>query len=88
MRLVCSEQISEKRVEARLVRGTDNSPVKEGDRKGKSMECDADIRKNSYANFVPSGGTALFQGTFERVTKEPTASASSTMKIKVVAPPG
>ena len=52
-----------------------------------SMECDADIRKNSYSNFMPSGGTAMFQGTVERVTKEPTALAPSTMEIKVVAPP-
>ena len=52
-----------------------------------SMECDADIRKNSYSNFMPSGGTAMFQGTSERVTKEPTVLAPSTMEIKVVAPP-
>ena len=50
-----------------------------------NMECDADIRKNSYANFMPLGGTAMFQGTVERVTKEPTALAPSTMNFPVAA---
>ena len=30
---------------------------------------------------MPSGGTAMFQGTGERVTKEPTASAPSTINF-------
>ena len=34
-----------------------------------------------------SGGTTMFQGIGERMTKELTALAPSTMKIKVVAPP-
>ena len=52
-----------------------------------NTECDADIRKNSYANFMPSVGTALFQGNVERVTKEPTVLAPSKMNFPVVAPP-
>jgi len=51
------------------------------------MKCDVDIRKDLYANVVLSGGTTMFQGIGERVTKELTALAPSTMKIKVVAPP-
>jgi len=51
------------------------------------MKCDVDIRKDLYANIVLSGGTTMFQGIGERVTKELTALAPSTMKIKVVAPP-
>ena len=52
-----------------------------------NIECDADIHKNSYANFMPSGGTAMFQGIVERVTKEPTVLAPSTMNFPVAATP-
>jgi len=51
------------------------------------MKCDVDIRKDLYANIVLSGGTTMFNGIGERMTKELTALAPSTMKIKVVAPP-
>ncbi|KAF4672545.1 Actin, aortic smooth muscle [Perkinsus chesapeaki] len=51
------------------------------------MKCDVDIRKDLYANVVLSGGTTMFNGIGERMTKELTALAPSTMKIKVVAPP-
>jgi actin beta/gamma 1 len=51
------------------------------------MKCDVDIRKDLYANIVLSGGTTMYQGIGERMTKELTALAPSTMKIKVVAPP-
>merc|ERR1719265_1096439 len=51
------------------------------------MKCDVDIRKDLYANIVLSGGTTMFTGIGERMTKELTALAPSTMKIKVVAPP-
>merc|ERR1739846_301963 len=50
------------------------------------MKCDVDIRKDLYANVVLSGGTTMFAGIGERMTKELTALAPSTMKIKVVAP--
>jgi len=51
------------------------------------MKCDVDIRRDLYANIVLSGGTTMFNGIAERMTKELTALAPSTMKIKVVAPP-
>jgi len=51
------------------------------------MKCDVDIRKDLYANIVLSGGTTMFSQIAERITKEITALAPSTMKIKVVAPP-
>ena len=51
------------------------------------MKCDVDIRKDLYGNIVLSGGTTMFPGIAERMTKEITALAPSTMKIKVVAPP-
>lgn len=51
------------------------------------MKCDVDIRKDLYANIVLSGGTTMFPGIADRMTKEITALAPSSMKIKVVAPP-
>jgi actin beta/gamma 1 len=51
------------------------------------MKCDVDIRKDLYCNIVLSGGTTMFPGIAERLTKEVTALAPSTMKIKVIAPP-
>jgi len=51
------------------------------------MKCDVDIRRDLYANVVLSGGTTMFPGIAERMTKELSALAPSTMKIKVVAPP-
>jgi actin len=50
-------------------------------------KCDIDIRKDLYSNIVMSGGTTMFQGIAERMTKELTNLAPSSMKIKVVAPP-
>ena len=50
-------------------------------------KCDVDIREDLYGNVVLSGGTTMFAGIGERMTKQLTALAPSTMKIKVVAPP-
>ena len=51
------------------------------------MVPDVDIRKGRYANTVLSGGTTMFADTGERMAKELTARAPSTMKSKVAAPP-
>jgi len=51
------------------------------------MRCDLDIRKDLYMNIVLSGGTTMFAGIADRMSKELTALAPSSMKIKVVAPP-
>ena len=51
------------------------------------MNCDIDVRKDLYANIVLSGGTTMFEGIAERMEKEITALAPSTMKVKVIAPP-
>jgi len=51
------------------------------------MKCDVDIRKDLYANIVMSGGTTMFQGMSERLQKEVTSLAPSSMTIKIVAPP-
>jgi len=50
-------------------------------------KCDIDIRKDLYANIVCSGGSTMYEGLPERITKEMTALAPPTMKIKVIAPP-
>ena len=51
------------------------------------MECDVDIRKDLYANTVMSGGTTMYPGIADRMQKEITALAPSTIKIKIIAPP-
>ena len=51
------------------------------------MKCDVDIRRDLYSNIVLSGGTTMFVGIADRMIKEVTALAPSSMKIKVVAPP-
>ncbi|KAL6782758.1 IDA5 [Auxenochlorella protothecoides x Auxenochlorella symbiontica] len=51
------------------------------------MKCDVDIRKDLYGNIVMSGGTTMFPGIADRMSREITALAPSSMKIKVVAPP-
>jgi hypothetical protein len=51
------------------------------------LNCDVDIQKDLYGNIVPLGGNTVFTGIGERMSKDRTALAPSTMKIKVVAPP-
>jgi len=51
------------------------------------MKCDIDIRKDLYANTVLSGGSTMYPGIADRMQKEITAMAPSTMKIKIIAPP-
>ena len=50
------------------------------------MRCDVDIRKDLYSNIVLSGGTTMFPGIADRMTKEISALAPSSIKVKVVAP--
>nr|ANM86089.1 actin [Stygiella incarcerata] len=51
------------------------------------MKCDIDIRKDLFGNVVLSGGSTMFSGISDRVTKELQNLAPSSMKVKVVAPP-
>ncbi|KAM9995507.1 hypothetical protein ACTFIY_001673 [Dictyostelium cf. discoideum] len=51
------------------------------------MKCHADIRKDLFGNVVLSGGSTMFPGFADRMNKELTALAPSTMKIKIIAPP-
>eukprot|EP01084_Bolivina_argentea_P039867 73665_1 len=51
------------------------------------MKCDVDIRKDLYNNIVLSGGSTMFEGIADRVSKEIKDMAPDSMTIKVVAPP-
>merc|ERR1719400_2707457 len=51
------------------------------------MKCDVDIRRDLYTNTVLSGGTTMFPNIDARLTKELTAKAPASIKVKVVAPP-
>ena len=51
------------------------------------MKCDIDLRKSMYENIVLSGGSTLFPGIKDRLTKEIVALAPPSMKVKVVAAP-
>ncbi|EAL62685.1 hypothetical protein DDB_G0289507 [Dictyostelium discoideum AX4] len=51
------------------------------------MKCDDDIRKDLFGSVVLSGGSTMFPGIVDRMNKELTALAPSTMKIKIIAPP-
>lgn len=48
------------------------------------MKCDMDVRKELYGNIVMSGGTTMFPGIAERMQKEITALAPSSMKVKKI----
>ncbi|KAF9651143.1 actin 2 [Thelephora ganbajun] len=51
------------------------------------MKCDIDIRRDLYGNIVLSGGTTMFPGIADRMTKELTSFAPANMKVKIIAPP-
>ena len=46
------------------------------------LKCDMDTRKDLYANIVLSGGTTMFPGFTDRMQREITALAPSTVQIK------
>ena len=51
------------------------------------IKCDADVRKDLYANIVLSGGSCMFNGIAERMQKEITALAPASARVKVIIPP-
>lgn len=51
------------------------------------MQCDIDLRKDLYKNIVLSGGTTMFPGIAERLTKELKELAPQKIDIKVIASP-
>lgn len=50
------------------------------------QKCDIDVRRDLYENIILSGGTTMFPGISERLTKEISAMAPSSVKVKVIAP--
>jgi len=51
------------------------------------MKCDVDIRRELFGNIVLSGGTTMYPGLSERITKEVAKVVPDSMTIKVVSPP-
>ncbi|KAF9061142.1 actin 1 [Rhodocollybia butyracea] len=51
------------------------------------LKCDLDVRRDLYSNIVLSGGTTMYPGLADRMQKELTSLAPSSMKVKIVAPP-
>jgi len=51
------------------------------------MKCDVDIRRDLFTNTVLSGGTTMFPGVEGRLTKEMSALAPSSIKVKIIAAP-
>ena len=50
------------------------------------MKCDVDIRKELCENIVLTGGTTMFPFLEDRIQKELTSLAPSTIKFKVISP--
>jgi actin-related protein len=51
------------------------------------MRCDVDIRRDLFQNIVLSGGTTMFQGLSDRLSKEISALAPSNVRVRIIAPP-
>ncbi|KAL4481485.1 hypothetical protein ABPG74_007574 [Tetrahymena malaccensis] len=51
------------------------------------MSCDVDVRRDLYQNIVLSGGTTLFDGIAQRVSKDISSLAPPGIKVGVIAPP-
>eukprot|EP01105_Mastigella_eilhardi_P018376 TRINITY_DN4244_c0_g1_i1.p1 TRINITY_DN4244_c0_g1~~TRINITY_DN4244_c0_g1_i1.p1 ORF type:complete len:1146 (+),score=215.48 TRINITY_DN4244_c0_g1_i1:73-3510(+) len=51
------------------------------------MRCPHDLRHDLYGAVVLAGGSSLFPGMAERLQKDLTALAPSSMRVKVIAPP-
>merc|ERR1711997_909693 len=50
------------------------------------MKCDIDIRRDLYENTVLSGGSTMFPGISDRLTKEMKQLAPASIKCKIIAP--
>jgi len=49
-------------------------------------KCDIDVRRDLYQNIILSGGTTMFPGLTERLTKEVQNQVPGSVKVKVTAP--
>ncbi|XP_074859729.1 actin-related protein T3 isoform X3 [Carettochelys insculpta] len=51
------------------------------------MKCDIDLRTSFFSNIILSGGSSLFLGMAERLTKELVRMVPSDTEVKIMAPP-
>ena len=49
-------------------------------------KCDLDVRRELFSNIVLSGGTTMYEGIADRMSKEISSLAPAAMKVKIVAP--
>ena len=54
---------------------------------GAISECDVDLRRELYSNIVLSGGSTMFPGVKERLTKEIKEQIPESIDLKILAPP-
>jgi actin beta/gamma 1 len=54
---------------------------------GAISECDVDLRRDLYGNIVLSGGSTMFPGIKERLTKEIKEQIPESVDVKIIAPP-
>ncbi|MFX0025724.1 MAG: actin, cytoplasmic 2 [Candidatus Hermodarchaeota archaeon] len=50
-------------------------------------ECDVDLRRDLYSNIVLSGGSTMFPGIKERLTKEIKEMISESVDVRIISPP-
>ncbi|MFX1493569.1 MAG: actin, cytoplasmic 2, partial [Promethearchaeota archaeon] len=50
-------------------------------------ECDVDLRRDLYSNIVLSGGSTMFPGIKERLTKEIKEMISESVEVRIISPP-
>jgi len=54
---------------------------------GAISECDVELRRELYSNIVLSGGTTMFPGLKERLTKEIKEQIPESVDVKIISPP-
>ncbi|MHA2290420.1 MAG: actin, cytoplasmic 2 [Promethearchaeota archaeon] len=54
---------------------------------GAITDCDVDLRRELYGNIVLSGGSTMFPGVKERLTKEIKELIPESIDVKIIAPP-
>ena len=50
-------------------------------------QCDVDLQRDLYANIVLSGGSTMYPGLKERLTKEIKEQIPESVDVKIIAPP-
>jgi actin beta/gamma 1 len=54
---------------------------------GSISECDVDLRRDLYSNIVLSGGSTMFPGIKERLTREIKEMISDSVDVRIISPP-